>query len=63
MDVIRSGPSLSTESFVREGKGQQHLNRCRKSLPDRQARLMLQLFGGVFPCAMRMKRIGKSDTD
>eukprot|EP00961_Rhodomonas_salina_P204265 2756370-Rhodomonas_salina.1 len=63
MDVIRSWSSLSTESFVREGKGQQHLTSYRKSLPDRQARPMLQLFGGVFPCAMSMKRIGKSDTD
>eukprot|EP00961_Rhodomonas_salina_P122899 1655262-Rhodomonas_salina.1 len=32
-------------------------------MPERQGRHMLQLFGGVFPCAMQSKMIGQSKTD
>lgn len=63
IDSLRSRGGLVTESFLREGRGQQHLARARKRMPDKRARRMLQLLGGVFPCGMRSKRIGKATTD
>eukprot|EP00961_Rhodomonas_salina_P128939 1737337-Rhodomonas_salina.1 len=62
LDNIRTGGSLTTESYLWEGRGQCYLHSTRQSLPEKLQRRMLQLLGGVFPCWLRSYCIGRADS-
>eukprot|EP00961_Rhodomonas_salina_P072500 974269-Rhodomonas_salina.3 len=60
VDSMLADGGLTTESYLCDGRGQNHLHSTRQSLPEKLQCSMLQLLGGVFPCGLRSYHIGKS---
>eukprot|EP00961_Rhodomonas_salina_P295189 3935219-Rhodomonas_salina.1 len=57
LDLAQSEGSMTTESYLADGRGQQFLSSAKHSLQAKLQQRMLQLLGGVFPCGLRSYRI------